>query len=181
MRRRRWPWIVLGVLAGMILLPLLVGTFLPENYDAGLQFTIHRPPEEVWAALSNYEKHPMSGAMMKSVQRLPDENGLPVWVEEMGETKITVKTLESEAPNYVRRQLQDHVVPMTAVTEIRIEPVEGGSRITATSHMTIRSGTWHVPIFRVILTLTNGAEKGLKDFFTGIARELGEAPQFSAP
>lgn len=181
LRKIVWLRIGLLVLVALALLPFVVGLFLPESYDARIQFTLSRPPEDVWAAISNPEKHPMTGQMMKQVTRRPDENGLPVWVEDMGSSQITVKVVEATPPTHQKRQVKDSVVPMTAEWTFHIEKTEGGSRITATNHTVIRSGTWHVPLFRFIMTLTKGAEMGLKDYWSGVAREFGETPSFASP
>ena len=181
MRPVVWMRIGLLVLVGLALLPFLVGFFLPEEFTARIQFNISKTPEEVWAAISEYEKHPVTGAMKKRVTRLPDAGGLPVWVEDMGSSQITVWVTEQTPPTHQKRHLKDSVVPMTADWTFQIEKVEGGSRVTATNHTLIRSGTWHVPVFRFIMTLTKGAEVGLRDYWSGVAREFGETPVFVSP
>jgi hypothetical protein len=42
----------------------------------------------------------------------------------------------------------------------------------------VRNGTWHVPIFRLILSLTGAQKKGIEDYWRSIARTLNETPQF---
>ena len=170
--------IVGGFLVGFAVLVFVVGSFLPDRYDARVVMKLNKTPEAVWAAVMDYQKHPISGAMRKNTQKLPDENGLPVWIEDMGETRLRIQVVAATPPNHIKWVFGDQVVPMTAWSETRIEPVDGGSLITTNSETTIRTGTWHVPIFRVILSLTRAHEKGVRDYWASIAKSLGEQPQF---
>jgi len=170
--------IILGGLAVLVLAVFAVGFMLPERYDAMLSVSFASPPEEVWAAISDYETHPMTGAQRKSTQKQPEERGLPVWVEDLGATKVTVRTLSATAPTHMKRNMTDSVVHMNVDCEFRIEPANGGSRVTATSQTTVRSGNWRAPLFRVTLKM-GGGEKGFRDYWSSIGKSLGETPQFA--
>lgn len=170
--------IILGGLAVLLLAVFAVGFMLPERYDATVSVIFTSPPEKVWAAVSDYQAHPMASGQRKSTQKQPDEGGLPVWVEDYGPHQVTVRTVSATAPAHLKRHMTDNVVPMSVDWELRIDPANGGSRVTATSQTTVRRGTWHVPIFRVILKM-GGAEKSIRDYWSSIAKTLGETPQFA--
>lgn len=170
--------IILGGLAALVLLVFVVGFMLPERHDTSISVNFTNPPEKLWAAISDYETHPMTGAQRKSTQKQPDEGGLPVWIEDLGPTQVTVRTLSATAPTYVKRNMFDSVVRMNVDCEFRIEPVAGGSRVTATSQTTVPSGNWRAPLFRVTLKVGAG-EKGMRDYWTSIGKTLGESPQFA--
>ena len=76
--------LVLGVLAALIVVPMVVGFLLPQKYEARVRMTVKRPPADVWAEVSDYHKHPLTGSQMKKVEALPDRNGLPAWVAPAG-------------------------------------------------------------------------------------------------
>lgn len=170
--------IILGSLVTLLLLVFAVGFMLPERYDDKISVTFASSPEKVWAAVSDYESHPMTGAQRKGTEKQPDQGGLPVWVEDLGATRITVRTLSATAPTYVKRHMLDSVVRINVDSEFRIEPSGGGSRVTATSHTTVPSGNWRAPLFRVTLKM-GGGEKGMRDYWSSIAKTLGETPQFA--
>lgn len=67
---------------------------------------------------------------------------------------------------------------MTARSEVRIDRLEQGCKVTASNETRIRPGTWHVPIFRIMLTLTKGARGSLVRYWKNVGKELGDAPQF---
>lgn len=170
----------LGIGIALIVGVFVIGFFLPETYRAQVQFNIARPPEEVWAAVADYQKHPMGGAMRKGTQPLPDINGLPAWTEDLGDTRLRIETREAQPPNFVRRYVKDEVVSMDGFWEIRIEGAGGGSRVTASNEIHVRTGTWHAPIFRVMMSMINGGRRGLEEYSTHLAAGFGEKPQFAA-
>jgi hypothetical protein len=178
---RKFLRILLGIVLLLIVAVFGVGMLLPETYHAQVQLTLHRSPAEVWAAVSDYQKHPIGGYMRKSTQPQPDVNGLPAWIEDLGDTRLRIETREATPPSFVRRYLKDETVSMDGFWEIRIEPAEGVSRITASSELHVRSGTWHAPIFRVIMSLTSAVRQSLENYWKGIGTSFGETPQFTAP
>ena len=166
-----WLYILFGIV-GFFALLYCVGFFLPSIYETKLGAVLNKAPEEVWAALTDYQKHPVTGPMRRKTEPLPEVHGLPAWVEDMGQTRITVTTVEARAPAKLVREMKDQVVPMTARHEVTLERLENGTSITAMARTEIRSGTWHVPIFRLVITLTRGGGSNLKRFWVGLAKSL---------
>ncbi len=156
-----WIWIALALLA-VIVCAVIVGALLPPDFRAAGTCDVDLAPEPLWAALSDIERHPMAAKMARSVQVLPQEDGLPVWVEDLGSSKVRVRTTRAEPPTLLVRELADQVVPMTARVELRIEPRGGGSRVYLTNHTRVSRGTWHVPLFRLLLTITPGLRSGMR-------------------
>ena len=64
-------WIVIGIVALLVLVPVIIGSLLPQRYEGQTEAFIAQSPEEVWVALQDYKSHPMTGKMMKSVEALP--------------------------------------------------------------------------------------------------------------
>ena len=58
-----------------------------------------------------------------------------------------------------------------------LEPAEAGCTLTIDGETYIRSGTWHVPIFRVMMVLGGGVKKGLDIQIDMIADTLGVEAQ----
>ncbi len=158
-----WLWILLTLLVAVLVFVPLIGSLLPEVYRAQLRADVQRPPEEVWAALIDFETASFGGAMRKGYERLPDEDGRPAWIEDLGSSRVRYHVSEWDAPRRMVVEGADEVVPMTARWVFTLEPTPDGTRFRAAERVTIRSGTWHVPIFRVMMSLFNGVERGLRD------------------
>lgn len=173
---RMWIGIGLGGLVGLVVFVVIVGLCLPESYRAKGRLDVGLPPEAVWKLISDFEAHPISANMARSVEALPDVDGLPSWNEDIGSTVITVTTVEEVAPQRLVRRMTDRIVPMTATWSFRIEPLDSGSRIWVENQTEIRRGTWHVPIFRLMMTMTRGAEKGVEAYLKQLGGELSGTP-----
>jgi hypothetical protein len=106
------------------------------------------------------------------------EDGLPTWTENLGPSSILVRTIEAEPPLRLVRRFADSAVPMSAESVTALTPTPSGTSIESATITTIRLGTWHVPIFRFILTLTRGVQRGLEDYWRNIAKDLGTEAHF---
>jgi hypothetical protein len=174
----KWIGFIVAGLAILAIVVFLIGYMLPSRYQATLNIRLKQSPEKLWAALHDFERYPVTAAMRRNSRRLSDENGLPVWEEDIGSSKITVRTAEERPQRYIKRMLSDSATPMTAEAEIHIEPTDEGCKVTA-SHVTLLPrGTWHVPIFRVMMKLTGSGRQSLKQYWDSVAEGLGDKPQY---
>ena len=166
-----WLWILLGLLGGIIavcLIIMIVGNRLPDTYRASGSVVVSVSPEALWEQLANFEERPRAVKMARSVERLADSEGKPVWKEDLGQSVVTWKAVEWNPPHRMVCEAQDSVVPMTARWVTEIHPHEGGARVVLNNETRIAEGTWHVPVFRVLMTLTHGARRGMTDYLRSI-------------
>lgn len=166
-----WILILLGSVLALIVLVFVAGSLLPERYGARGYLDVSASAEQLWPKLLDYRAHPVSAKMAKAIEPLPDENGLPVWLESLGSSKIRVNTVESKSASRLVLDLADTVVPMTARAVIELENRGGGCRIRMSNDAVIKNGTWHVPVFRVLMTLFGGMRGGIKAYLRQIAGE----------
>ena len=90
-------WFGLAGFGLLVVAVVVIGLLMPERYEGRSQVVYAKTAEQVWSALLDYDRHPMTGKMKKSVQAQPAEHNLPVWVEDMGRGElITVTTVEAE-------------------------------------------------------------------------------------
>ena len=181
-KKKRKLWLLgcggcLGLVVLLLATPFIAGNFLPQDYRGHVTAVYAAPPDEVWAALNDHHRTPVTGAQHLGTKDLPSENGLAVWEEDMGESVITVRTLEATEGARLVREYSDSVVPMTAHVELTLEPLGDGTRVVGANRLTIADGTWHVPLFRFILTVTGGANTSLEEYFRGIGSALGAPPE----
>ncbi len=171
-------WIGLGGFAVLVVAVVVIGLLMPERYEGRSQVVYDKTAEDVWDALLDYDRHPMTGKMKKSVQAQPAENSLPVWIEDMGRGEpITVKTVEAEPPRHMVREMTSKSMPMTSRWEYTLEPTGEGCKLTIDGETYIRRGTWHVPIFRVMMALMGGVKKGFDIQMDMVAGTLGVEAQ----
>ncbi len=170
--------IIVGALALLLVMALIIGRFLPERYFSEVSHSSGRAPEEVWPLLHDPKSVCYGGKQARSVTLLSEE-GEPVrWREDLGPSKFTAAILESSPHYRVLVEGEDSVVPMQMRREFHIEPEGSGALVTIKQNIVVTSGTWHVPIFRIMMSL-GAATAGVKDYMRRLANALGEKPELS--
>ncbi len=170
-------WIVLGIVAVLVLVPVIIGSLMPERYEGQTEAFLAQSPVDVWVALQDYESHPMTGKMTKSFEALPRTewvDDLPAWVEDMGHgERITVKTVEADRPVRLVREMASAAMPMTSRWVYTLEEADGGCNLTVHGETHVRRGSWMVPIFRFMMVVAGGVKKGLDIQIDMVAKTLG--------
>ena len=166
-------WALIVVVA-LVALPVIIGFLMPVRYEGRAVVEYDRSVQQAWDALQDVEAHPMTGRMMKSVETLPLDEGRPAWKEDMGRGEvITVTTTAYEPPHQMIREMSSDSVNMTSRWEYALEPAGQGCRVTLSGVTDIEKGTWHTPIFRVMMFVGGGVKKGLDIQLDMVASTLG--------
>lgn len=165
-------WVGLGFL-GLFLVPLVVGSLLPERFTGRTKVFLPRSQVDVWTALADFSSHPMTGQMMKAVANIEDHEGAPTWTEDMGRGEvIRVRTVESDEPRSMTRNMESTKLPMTSRWMYLLESVEGGCNVSIEGETIIRRGPILVPIFKFMMLVGGGVKKGLDIQLDMVAKTL---------
>lgn len=161
------------IVVALIALTVIIGYLMPVRYEGQTVVEFEGNAQQVWEALQDVEAHPVTGKMMKSVEVLPSEDGRPVWAEDIGHGEvITVRTTEHEPPRHMVREMSSATVNMKSRWEYAIETAGEGCRVTLSGTTDIEIGTWHTPIFRVMMVVGGGVKKGLDTQLKMVASSL---------
>ncbi len=159
--KRMVLWVLIGVVV-LVASVFVIGSFMPVRYEGATVVAFDRDVQAVWDALQDVRAHPMTGRMMKSIEDLPAAPTGPVWTEDMGHGEvITVTTEVSEAPRRMVRHMTSGATAMESRWEYALEPAGDGCRVTLSGVTDIAKGTWHTPVFRVMMAIGGGVKKGL--------------------
>ena len=169
-KRMLWLWMVLGILALLVLTPFVAGRFMPRDFHESAETIVPRPIDDVWAAVQDVTRHPISARMTRGTERLPDIDGRPAWREDIGSSKVSYQVLDLTPPSRRVIEGRDAVVPMTMRSTCELTPVEGGTRVRVDTTVHLDDGTWHVPVFRFLLTVTGGVKSGLRQYLQSLER-----------
>jgi Polyketide cyclase / dehydrase and lipid transport len=165
----RWILIAGAVLLALAALALVVGWMLPVAHVASKQATFAVPPETVWAAITNIEAFPSWRSDLTKVERRPDLDGRPVWVEEGRSGRLTLAVERSERPRTLVTRIADRELPFGGTWVYEIAPGPGGCTLTITEH-----GEIYNPIFRVMARLVFGYEGTLSAYLKSLRKKLAE-------
>jgi hypothetical protein len=158
-----------------------VGVLLPREFVDKWTLKSGQPPPEVWKLLANHADEPSWWPKLKSVERLPDQDGKEVWRQ----TYVTglQKTLRTEirdAPYHLRRVLlhESGMAPgwQNDEWDFEIEPEGNGSLITLRCTWLLNRPEKRF-LFRLVSFLFKvlGKSAGAKFFLQPLEAKLGEA------
>ena len=166
-----WPGILI---LGVLVLPVVLGFLMPVRYEGRTETEYDRSVQQVWDALQDVTAHPMTGKMMKSVELLPADEGRPTWREDMGRGEvITVTTAGYEPPHRMIREMRSSTANMTSRWRYELAPAGKGCSVNLSGVTDIEKGTWHTPLFRLMMVVGGGVKKGLDIQLDMVASTLG--------
>ena len=128
----RWILYLVVTLALIVAVVAIVGAMLPKGHTASRSTHVAMPPDALYALLSDVDRYPAWRKDVKSIQRLPDKDGRPAWVEEVGGDKIALQFERMDRPSLLVARIADPSLPFGGTWTYRIAPAAGGSDLTIT-------------------------------------------------
>src|SRR5215471_13325501 len=95
----RWIIYIVAVLAGLGGLIAIVGALLPKKHSVARTAKVAIAPDALYTLLSDVSQYPAWRADLKSLQRLPDKDGRPAWIEESNGMEIPMTFERMERPS----------------------------------------------------------------------------------
>ena len=146
----KWAMYGAAGLFGVIGAIALVGMTLPQGHRAQRRASIRRPPGEVFAAISDFERHPEWRHDVRRVTVQGTGLGAVVREESDGET-ITFKIEAFDPPSRLVMRIADDSLPFGGTWSYDLQPSATGTEITITE-----DGEIHNPIFRFLARFVFG-------------------------
>jgi hypothetical protein len=163
----KWIWMGAGAIAILVVGVLLVGWLMPVRHRASRQATFRVAPPSVWELITNVDAFPAWRGDVKAVERLPDRDGRPVWVEEGSNGRITYILERAEAPRLLVVRIADRDLPFGGRWTYEIVPASGGSTLTITE-----DGEIYNPLFRVMSRFVFGYESTIAAYLAAAGKRL---------
>jgi hypothetical protein len=168
----KWVLIVFTVLAAILILIALIGWLLPKAHTVTREARFHQPPEAVWRAITDIDAMPTWRQGLKSVKHLPDQNGLPAWVETLDSGTIPLATVVSQPPVKLVVRITDPKLPFGGTWTYEIMPIPTGSSLRIRE-----DGEVYNPIFRFVSRFVLGQSATIDAYLKSLAKKFGETPQ----
>ncbi len=170
----KWLLIIVGVLAAAVAIAYAIGASLPKEHTASRKLRLKQPPEAIWAAITDADAFTTWRKDVKSIKRLPDENGKAGWVETMDMGEIPLRVEESTPPRKLVTRIADPNLPFGGTWTFDIEPVEGGATLRITENGEVRPA-----LFRFMSRYIFGHTATLETYLKHLAVKFGEPAQIS--
>jgi hypothetical protein len=160
------------VLASMLILITLIGWLLPKNHVATRVARYHQPPEAIWAAITDVDAMPSWRDGLKSVERLPDHDGLPVHLEVTSDGKIPMETIEMTAPRKLVSRIADPKLPFGGTWTFEISRTGDGAVLSITERGYVTN-----PFFRFMSRFVFRQTSTMESYLKSLAKKFGEEPR----
>jgi uncharacterized protein YndB with AHSA1/START domain len=166
----KWILLALTSLAVVPTLAAFIGSRLPSSHRASVARTFPVAADVVWTAITDVEAFPSWRAGVKRIERLPDRNGLPAWIEEGRSGNITLAIERMERPRILVGRIADPKLPFGGTWTYEIVPDGIGSRLTITEH-----GEIYNPMFRFMARFILGYEGTIRSYMSSLEKRLAGA------
>lgn len=166
-----WLIGITGAVGGLVILVLAIGALLPKQHVVIRRARFKQSPEVLWQTLTDAQAVPSWHPDVQRVDRLPDRNGHPVWLEvdRHGEG-IPFEIVEAVPPRRLVRRIADPKLPFGGSWTVELTPVEGGCEVTLTER-----GEVYNPIFRFVSRFIMGHKATMDAFLNALGKKFGEA------
>lgn len=165
----KWLLIVAGSLVGIVALVTGIGWLMPQGHVASATARFDRPSEVVWAAITEYEKHPQWRKELRSVE-LVSPGDKPIWKEMTHEGEsIALQTLEVEPMRRLVRKIADPELPFGGTWTYEIEGAGQSTLLRITER-----GEVYNPVFRFINRIFMSPTASLEVFLKQMGTHFGQ-------
>ena len=157
------------VVAALVAIVFGVGTLLPVAHTASVRAEYAAPPNEVFEAISDYQRQPEWRPSVDRIETLPSRDGKPAW-QEVGRTgTIPMELTESDPPRRMVTTILSEGMPFGGRWIYEVEPTESGTALTITEE-----GEVYNPAFRFMSRFIFGHHRTATTFLEDLGRELGD-------
>lgn len=158
--------IVLGALAGLVVVIAIVGAMLPRDHVASMSTTIAAPPDTVWAALTDVSAYPTWRTDLKGIEVV--KQAPLTWKEIGAQGPMTLAVETFEPPRRMIARIQDQDQPFGGAWEYVIAPDGAGTRVTITERGWVSN-----PIFRFVSRYVMGHYSTIDAYLRALSRKFG--------
>ena len=139
----KWILWIGAALVVIALVVAVIGALLPKAHSVSRTARVALPPEALYALLSDVDRFQSWRPDVKALERRPDRDGKPSWVEDVGGMKIPMVYERMERPSLLVGRIDSTDLAFGGTWTYRIAPAPGGSDLTITE-----DGEVHNVIFR---------------------------------
>jgi len=163
------PYAIVGLIV-VVALIAVAGAFLPRTHTVASRVFYHQPVDSVWAAVVDVEHSPAWRTDIRSVERLPDRHGNPLWKLVSDEGSWSLEVIEAIPDQRYKTTVSDDLQGLGGSWTCFFASENGGTRLSLHEDGSISN-----PFFRVLGTWVFGLNAPLDAYLKALGRKFGEA------
>jgi len=141
-RRKRLLLLVLSLPVLVLAAVNLVGALLPHEHVVASRAAYPVSPDSVWKAISDFAGSPAWRPDLQRVDRLPDRDGHPVWLEVGMTGEVPYEVLAFDPPHTLTVRTADPGLPFRGRWHYQVDPMPAGCTLTITEWGEIHGGMY---------------------------------------
>ena len=161
--------IILVVLVLLLVLVLALGALAPKRHTTRSQARYQQSPQVIWDTITDFRAFPTWRRDVKSVEPLPEHNGLPAWREHGANGDIPFEVIESQPPHRLVTRITDPKLPFGGTWTYEIKPDGTGTILTITEN-----GEVYNPVFRFVSHYLIGNHVTMDRYLRALGRKVNE-------
>jgi len=165
----RWVLWIGAALVVVALVVVIVGAMLPKAHTASRTVRIGIAPDALYGLLADVDRYQSWRPDVKSLQRLPDREGRPAWIEDVGGMKIPLHFERLERPALLVSRIDGADLPFGGAWTYQIAPAAGGSELTITENGEVSN-----VIFRFMSRFVFGHHATMDGFIKNLQAKAGK-------
>jgi uncharacterized protein YndB with AHSA1/START domain len=165
----KWVLYVVGGLVGLVALVWLIGALLPREHVATRSARYLQPHEAIWKVITDAEAMPQWRTGLTAVKRLPEENGLPGWVETASFGEIPLRVEQMDPPQRLVLRIASDELPFGGTWTYEIAAVEGGATLRITENGLVKNA-----FFRFMSRFLFGHTATIEQYLKDLGKKFGE-------
>lgn len=164
----KWFLLFTAVVAGLLLVVLVAGLFVPERHRTSVRERVDGSPARVWEVLNEASAFPEWRPGVDGVEveeRGPD--GPVRWVETGVTGSMSLEVEEREPPRRLVVGIVEGELPFGGTWTYELEPEAEGTAVTITEE-----GEIYNPIFRFMAHYILGYDATMRDYLAGLRSRM---------
>ena len=155
-----------AILILIVVVVVAIGAMLPVQHVASRSAVLAAPPDTVWHLITDIAGFPSWRGDVKRVERLPDRDGRPVWVEETTSGRITLAVDRAEPPRLLVLRIADPDLPFGGTWTYELTPGDHGATVLKITE----NGEVYNPLFRFMSRFIFGHEGTIRGYLAALEK-----------
>jgi len=157
--------VVIAVVGGVV----GIGALLPVSHVATVRAEYAATPEEIFARISDHDRHPEWRPSVTRVEVLEPRDGRPAWREISKTGPLPMELTEIDPPRRMVTTILAEGMPFGGRWIYEVEPADGATTLTITEE-----GEVYNPVFRFVSRFIMGHHGTASRYLEDLGRALGQ-------